>query len=132
KEKFIAADGRARTPNAITSSGHGTFYVSSIFNGNISEYDGQGHFVREILRPPSPALGPRPYVTGTPLGLGVDASGTLYYADLALVFDPTNGIGPAPHLGTVRRIRFANGTPQAPETIDSGLNFPDGIGILEE
>src|SRR5262249_8479634 len=130
KEKFIRADGHARTPNAIVSNGRGGFYVSSIFNGVIAEYAGDGKFIRQILQPPKPGLGPEPYPTGTPLGLGIDAAGTVYYADLALAFRP-DGIGPSPHLGTVRRIRFENGEPLPPETMDSGLNFPDGIGVLE-
>jgi hypothetical protein len=32
----------------------------------------------------------------------------------------------------VRKIRFVDGEPQAPVTMDSGLDFPDGIGVLQE
>ena len=39
-------------------------------------------------------------------------------------------IGPGRGTGTVRRIRFDDGVPQPPETMDSGLAFPDGIGIF--
>jgi hypothetical protein len=70
-------------------------------------------------------------MTGTPLGIGIDASGSLYYADIGIVVHGLN-IGPGSHTGTVRRIRFVNGEPQAPETMDTGLNFPDGIGVLEQ
>ena len=76
-------------------------------------------------------LGPTPFSTGTPLGLGVDSQGTLYYADLGLA-SGEDGIGPADGMGSLRRIRFENGTPSPPEKMDSGLNFPDGIGVLEE
>lgn len=132
KERFIAApDGHVITPNAIVASGRDTLYVCSILNGVIAEYDADGAYIRTILAPPADeALGAEPFSTGTPLGLGVDGEGTLYYADLGLVFSPN--IGPGRMKGTVRRIRFANGEPLPPETIDAGLRFPDGIGILEE
>jgi hypothetical protein len=55
----------------------------------------------------------------------------LYYADLGLVNNNGN-IGPGRNTGTVRRIRFVNGQPQPPETIDSMLRFPDGVGVLED
>jgi hypothetical protein len=127
KDQFIAADGNIATPNAIVASAQGTFYISSVFNGVIAEYDADGVFVRRILtHAPGDKL---PLMTGTPLGLGIDPSGTVYYADIGIVAD-TNGIGPGDHNGTVRRIRFENGQPQPPETMDMGLNFPDGIGVL--
>ena len=132
RELFIPTDAVARTPNAIVASNHGTFYVSSIFNGAIAEYDSQGKFVRRILSPPrGEVLGPTPFSTGSPFGLAVDSEGSVYYADLGLV--SVNGnIGPGHRTGTVRRIRFVNGQPLAPETIDSMLAFPDGVGVLEE
>ena len=131
KERFIPNDTNIISPNAIAGSGHGTFYVSSIINGVIAEYDADGKFLRRVLQPPpGDVLGTMPYSTGTPLGVGVDSIGTLYYADIGLVVDD-DGIGPKSGLGKVRRIRFENGDPLPPETIDSGLNFPDGIGILE-
>ncbi len=129
KERFIGPDEYLFTPNAIAPSGHGTFYVSSVFNGVIAEYDANGQIVRPILQPPEGSSLP-PYPTGTPLGIGVDSSGTLYYADIGIVVG-SGGIGPGPNNGTVRRIRFINGQPQPPETLDSGLDFPDGIGVLE-
>ena len=132
KETFIPTDSSARTPNAIVASNHGTFYVSSIFNGVIAEYDSQGKFIRRILVPPhGEMLGAKPYSTGTPFGLAVDSQGSLYYADLGLV-SMNGNIGPGDRTGTVRRIRFENGQPLAPETIDSMLAFPDGVGVLEE
>jgi len=129
KQKFIAVDSSVRTPNAIVATPQGTFYVSSVFNGVIAEYDANGFFIRRIL---APASGDRtlPFMTGTPLGIGIDSSGTVYYADIGIVVS-AGGIGPGNHNGTVRRIRFVNGEPQTPETMDSGLAFPDGIGVLE-
>lgn len=129
KQRFIAIDSNLRTPNAIVRSASGTFFVSSVLNGVIAEYDANGSFLRRILTPLSGERLPFPS-TGTPLGLGLDADGNLYYADIGIT---QNGleIGPGPDAGHVRRIRFENGTPLAPETMDSGLNFPDGIGVLQ-
>jgi hypothetical protein len=129
KEKFIPSDNDgALTPISIAASGHGTWYVSSVLNGVIGEYDSSGKFVRRVLAPP---MGDRfPYSTGNPQGIGVDSQGTLYYADLGLFMGP-NGIDTKENGGTVRRIRFVNGQPQPPETMDTGLNFPDGIGVYE-
>jgi len=132
EELFIGADGNVPTPNAIVQSGHGTFYVSSVLNGVIAEYDADGKFVRRILQPPAGEhLGTTPFSTGSPLGLGIDSQGTVYYADLGLALGP-DGYGPVDGKGSLRRIRFDNGTPMPPETMDSGLNFPDGVGVLEE
>ena len=113
------------TPSAIVPSGKGTFYVSSVFDGRIAEYDENGGFIRLIL---DGLPGVPPYETGTPYGIGVGPDGTLYYADLGVVVGPPPG--PGDKNGTVRRIRFVNGEPQAPEVMDEGLEFPDGIGIL--
>ena len=70
-------------------------------------------------------------MTGTPLGIGIDSSGTLYYADIGIVVNGIH-IGPGNKTGTVRRIRFVNGQPQPPEKMDTDLSFPDGIGVLEQ
>ncbi|HEY7135273.1 MAG TPA: hypothetical protein VIB48_09415 [Acidimicrobiia bacterium] len=127
---FITADPHAATPNAIVASGHGTFYVSSVFTGTIAEYDRRGTFLRTILAPPAgDMLGAKPYSTGTPLGIGVGPDGSIYYADIGIVIS-SGGIGPGNDTGTVRRIRFVHGVPQAPQTMDTALAFPDGIGIL--
>jgi hypothetical protein len=125
KTRLIKADGNVPTPNGVVRSPHGTFYVSSVLNGVIAEYDSAGKFVRRILRPVSGEMLPYPS-TGTPLGLAIDAAGTLYYADLGL----TTALEPGAGVGTVRRIRFVNGDPQPPDTIDTGLDFPDGLGLL--
>jgi hypothetical protein len=135
KEAFIRSDGNAQTPNAVAGSGHGTFYVSSVINGVIAEYDAEGRFLRRVLEPPAgERLGPTPFTTGTPLGFAVDAGGTIYYADLGLVQNGSD-IGPGPRAGSVRRVRFESPSdgvtvPQPPETMESGLTFPDAIGLL--
>ena len=42
----------------------------------------------------------------------------------------TDSIGPIDGAGTVRRITFDHdGSPRPVETLDEGLDFPDGIGI---
>jgi len=131
KERFIVADANIPTANGVVGTAAGTFYVSSVVNGVIAEYGADGRFIRRILEPPAgERLGPEPISTGTPLGIAIDRSGTVYYADLGLVV--RNGsIGPGPRLGTVRRIRFDGDDPLPPETMDSGLSFPDGVGVLD-
>jgi hypothetical protein len=129
RERFVEAVAPIFTPNAIAPTGRGGFYVSSVFNGVIAEVDGDGTFVRTVLTPPAgETLGDQTYSTGTPLGLGVDAEGTLYYADIGIVISPEVGPGPK---GSVRRIRFVDGAPQPPEVMAEGLAFPDGIGIYQ-
>jgi hypothetical protein len=130
KEIFIPADSHVTTVSGIVQTKQGTFYVSSVLNGVIAEYDADGRFVRRILQRPTGDNTP-PYMTGTPFGIGIDSSGSVYYADIGIVVRGTN-IGPGANRGTVRRIRFDNGQPLAPETMDTELNFPDGIGVLEQ
>jgi len=131
KELFIPASADVPTPNAVIPSPAGGYYVSSVLNGVIAEFDRNGSFLRKVLEPPSgEMLGPNPFSTGSPLGLGITRDGTIYYADIGLVLRNGN-IGPGDGTGTVRRIRFEGSAPQAPETLDTGLDFPDGIGILE-
>jgi hypothetical protein len=130
---FIApepANGLA-TPAGIAKGPDGHLFVSSVFNGVISEFTADGTFVRIILKPPAgEQLGKKPFSTGTPLGIGVAPDGTLYYADIGIVVD--DGIGPGRGTGKVRRITFdASGNPNAPETMDQGLAFPDCIGIWQ-
>ena len=129
REQFIKADANLPTVNGIAGTAVGTLYVSSVLSGVIAEYDAEGKFVRRILEPPAgETIGFDPYTTGTPLGIAVDRSGTVYYADLGLVF--RNGrFGPGPRTGTVRRIRFDGDVPQAPEIMDAGLRFPDAVAV---
>lgn len=131
-EPFITPDATngLATPAGIAQGADGQLYVSSVFNGVISEFDADGTFVRTILTPPAgEALGPEPYSTGTPLGIGVGPDGSIYYADIGIVFGDS-GIGPGDGTGKVRRVELdANGDPQPPQVMDAGLAFPDGIGI---
>ena len=131
RERFIspsAANGLS-SPNAAASEPGGHWYVSSIINGVISDFDAHVDFVRIVLQPPpGDNLINHPYTTGTPLGLVVGPDGTLFYADLGLRITST-GIGPGSGLGSVRRIRFVGDQPQPPEVIQDGLTFPDGLGV---
>jgi hypothetical protein len=127
KERFIPGDGNIQTPGGIVRIPGGGFYIASVINGVIAEYDADGTFVRRVLSPPRPGV---PAVTGNPIGLGLASDGTLYFADIGLALGG-GGIGPGRNLGTVRRIRFVAGTPQPPEIMNQGLNFPDGIGVIE-
>lgn len=130
KQLFISPSGSVVTPNSIVPSPRG-YYVSSVFTGVIAEYDRQGRYLRDVLHPPAgEKLGATTFSTGTPLGLGVDRAGDLFYADIGIVVTP-DSVGPGDNNGSVRRIRFVYGRPRAPQTMDRGLAFPDGIGILE-
>lgn len=130
KELFIPPVGPLVTPNALAPSPRG-FYVSSVINGVIAEFDRDGRFLRTVLAPPAgEPLGARPYSTGTPLGLGVDPRGDLFYADIGIVVS-ADGVGPGNRTGTVRRIRFVHGRPRRPQLVDRRLAFPDGIGVLD-
>jgi hypothetical protein len=130
-EVFIPAAPPIATPNAIAPAPRGGWYVSSVINGVIAEYSRSGAFRRTILEPPAgEALGEEPYSTGTPLGIGVDRRGDVFYADIGIVVS-ADGVGPGDDTGTVRRIRFRDGTPLPPRTMAKHLAFPDGIGVLE-
>jgi hypothetical protein len=130
RERFIIADANIPTVNGVAGTSSGTFYVSSVLSGVIAEYGADGKFLRRILEPPAgETIGFEPYSTGTPLGIAVDRSGTVYYADLGLVFRNGN-FGPGTRTGTVRRIRFDGDVPQPPETMDARLSFPDAVGVF--
>ena len=123
-----AAAGLTR-PTAIVRARSGAFYVSSPRTGVIAEIDANGRVVRRVLvPPPGAAIGRRPFVTGSPMGLGVAPNGTLYYADSGLVARGSALVAGI-RTGTVRRITFSNGKPQPPEVVTTGLESPDGIGI---
>ena len=127
KERFIPSDAHIPTPSGVVLKPDGGFYVSSVLNGTIAEYDGNGTFVRTVMTEPSVMF---PALYGTPLGIGLASDGTIYYADIGLRSGA--GVGPGNKTGAVRRVRFVDGEPQIPEILDdNGLDFPDGIGILE-
>lgn len=129
KELAIPVDPDANliTPSGVVIKPDGGFYVGSVLNGVIAEYDADFTFVRKVLDPPVLGL---PIPTGHPLGIGLASDGTIYFADIGLV-GGSCGVCPGDGTGTVRRIRFIDGQPQPPEIMGSGLDFPDGIGILE-
>jgi len=127
KELFIPAEANISTPGGLVIRPGGGFYVASVLNGVIAEYDADGQFVRRVLTASASGL---PTPSGNPFGLGLASDGTLYFADIGLHLDGGR-IRPGPNLGKVRRIRFVDGAPQAPEIMSAGLNFPDGIGIFE-
>lgn len=131
REVFIPADEHALTPNAIVPAGSGEgegeggFYVTSAFTGTIVRYDADGTYAETVLAPPAgEQLGATPFSTGTPLGLAVTDDGTVFFADLGLGVT-ADGVGPQPRAGTVRRLVPG----EAPETMDEGLDYPDGIGL---
>ena len=128
REQFIGPEDGLTLANGLVRSPSGGFYVSQVALGLISEFDGEGSFVRHLVEP-QPGDVPLTYTFGNPLGMAIDSAGTLYYADLNLVIGD-GGIGPGPD-GKVWRVRFVDGDPQTPELIDDGLSFPDGLGILE-
>jgi hypothetical protein len=116
--------GLAQAPN-------GHWFVASVINGVINEYDADWNYVRTVLRPPAgEELGEQSFSTGTPLGLAVDPDGNLFYADIGIVARPGRTPGPGTRTGSIQRIAFAaDGTASAPELLAEYLQFPDGLGI---
>src|SRR6185369_950905 len=78
RELFIPADEHLQTPTGVAGTPSGSFYVASILNGVIAEYNATGRFSRVVLAPPNgEVLGAQPFSTGTPFGIAVDSAGTL-------------------------------------------------------
>lgn len=129
KSVFITQGPFALTPSDIVASGHGSYYVSSVFSGTISEFDRSGSFVRTVLVSPGQVGQPGvlPQLNGiTPLGIGVADDGALWIADIGVV-----GNEPAAAAGSEVRLPIAaDGTIGNPQVVDQGLEFPDGIGFV--
>ena len=68
KERFISASNILVTPSGVVIKPDGGFYVSSVLNGAIVEYDAAGQAVRPVLERTGPGF---PIPTGSPLGLGL-------------------------------------------------------------
>jgi hypothetical protein len=126
---FIQGGVPQMTPSAIVASGNGSWYVSSVFDGSVAEYDAAGTFVRFVVGGPPTGqvtgqLG-EPLAVGTPYGLGVAPDGTIWYADIGVLGNEPGRDG--------RVMKVAPVGPPLPTfatIVDDGLQFPDGIGIL--
>ena len=120
KELFIPqVPGLLTTPSDIVHSGNGTFYISSVFTGQVAEYGADGIFRRWVV-----------FTTGqiggiTPFGIDVDSKGRLWVADIGVLGD-----GPAEDAGSVVRYTLGAVAPTETTVVDDGLQFPDGLGIL--
>ena len=51
-------------------------------------------------------------------------------ADIGIVVGQ-DGVGPGDKTGSLRRIPFVDGAPQAPQMMATPLDFPDGIGVWQ-
>ncbi|HLG00933.1 MAG TPA: PQQ-binding-like beta-propeller repeat protein [Acidimicrobiia bacterium] len=144
RELWLPSDAFVLTPSALTPSGRTwngfrTWYVSSVFTGIIAEYADTGAarvHVRNVVEPPAGApvgqiddfaaeSGLPINDGGTPFGLGVTATGELWYADLGI-----QGDGPADGHGSVQRVAIDSQGLGTRATVDDGLDYPEGIGIL--
>jgi hypothetical protein len=133
KDRFIAPGEHGMvTPSGLSFGPRGHLFVSSVISGTINEYDADGGYLRTILQPPAgEQAGPTPISTGTPLGISMAPDGSaLYYADIGIVGTGIADFGPKDGVGTVRRIGFDGGEPQAPETMADGYAFPDAVAVF--
>lgn len=118
------------SPSGLAHAPNGHWYIASVINGRINEYDQNWNFVQTVLQPPAgEELGEQSFSTGTPLGLAVDDDGNLFFADIGIVFVEGKTPGPGARTGSVNRITFTAGRPNAPEVMADGLQFPDGLGV---
>jgi sugar lactone lactonase YvrE len=113
------------TFSGLAFAPNGNLYAASVVTGRIGEFDPSGRLVRLVL---DSARWLPPHPTGSPQGLAVDGAGTLYYADLGLVWQGTT-LRPGAE-GRIWRIRFEAGEPRAPEEVLGGLEYPDGLGVI--
>ncbi|HEU5084776.1 MAG TPA: hypothetical protein VFU14_15645 [Acidimicrobiales bacterium] len=130
KSLFIPQGPLTFTPSDIVHSGRGTYYVSSVFTGQVAEFDRTGTFLRYVAGPPVGGVAvPAPVgqlASFTPFGIGVTPDGSLWIADMGI-----QGVAPASGEGEVYVVRFDDaGNPSAPVSVNDGLDFPDGIGVV--
>jgi len=111
---------------AIGPNGH--LFAASVVTGVIAEYDLDGSLLRRIVSPPAPLPVVFPTPTGNPQGIAFGADGTLYYADLDLEGEFPTDVGTGDD-GKIRRVRFEDGEPLAPEIVRAGLAFPDAVAL---
>jgi hypothetical protein len=65
-----------------------------------------------------------------PFGLAFAPDGTLYFVDIHLHCGPgLTDCGPATKAGRVLKVTFANGQPQAPTPIATGIDFPTSVTV---
>lgn len=79
-----------------------------------------------------PASGRAPVPGGaySPFGLAVAPDGTVYFVDIHVQCQ-ANGCGPVSHAGAIFRVRVTGGTPQPPERVAGGYDFPTSVTICE-
>jgi hypothetical protein len=137
------------TPSALAEAPNGNLYMSSVFDGVISEWTlvdtplgSQWVHARNLIGPPAgtpvaqfgdsfgsfvPPLDTE-LTNGTPFGIGVGPDGTVYYADIGIAL-----AAPMPAAGDVYAIAFDDaGNPLPPQKLNTtGQEFPDGIGVVQ-
>lgn len=100
----------------------GHFLVGNVVPGVIVEVDDEGNLVRPIVLLQGPGVA----------GMAVDSAGTLYFANLGLIPCETI-LCPGPATGTVWELPFTQvlDVPLLPIPLNVGLDFPEGMGIIE-
>jgi hypothetical protein len=127
---LAAGDHDLTSPSGLAHAPNGHWFVASVINGIINEYDQNWQYVQTVLRPPAgEELGETSFTTGTPLGLAVDPDGVLFYADIGIVARAGRTPGPGVRTGSIQRITFVGGRPSPPQPLAEDLQFPDGLGL---